>query len=59
VSPRRTRLLGRSGPPFVSHPSHSLIYLLEGVITVRLELAHRAMVGIHWYLFFMLDLEQS
>jgi hypothetical protein len=59
VSPRRTRLVGRSGPWICSHPSDSLINLLKGVITVGLELTHRTVIGVDRYLFFVLDLEQD
>jgi hypothetical protein len=59
MSQRRTRLVGRSGPWICSHPSDSLVYLLKGVITLRLEFAHCTVIGVDRDLFFVLDLEQG
>ena len=59
MSPRRTRLVGRSRRWIYSHPSDSLVNLLKGIIAVRLELAHRTVIGVDRDLVFVLDLEQG
>lgn len=43
----------------VLHPLYSLVHLLERVITIRFEFAHRAVIGVHGDLFFVTDLEQG
>ena len=59
VSRRRTRLSGPSWPWIFTHTPDSFEHLLKGAITVRLELAHRAVVGVDRDLLFVLDLEQG
>jgi hypothetical protein len=59
VSQRRTRLVGGLGLCISSHSLNSLVHLLKDVITVHLELAHHAVVGVDHGLFFLFDLQQG
>lgn len=55
----RTRRLVHLTFWMVLHPLYSLVHLLERVITIRFEFAHRAVIGVHGDLFFVTDLEQG
>jgi hypothetical protein len=41
------------------YSSHSLVNFVEGVVVSFLELAYRTVIGVHWNLFLVVDLEQG
>ena len=42
----------------VFHPLYSFVHLLKSVILIGLELAHCAVIGVDWDLFFVTDIEK-